>query len=211
MTVGSGCLCSVPSPAWPLLSIAPRPASGSAAFGGTRPAPSLEPVGSWTHGLAGQPESYLSRSGSGRRSFPHPPHAGKGAEAPTLQRGHPSTAAPKALQAWWAPRGQRGPRLPPPLGQSVVRLAPTLFLPSTHSVQVSRLSMGFTASCVVTSLQSRHCGMRSRCCRRLLGTRVDKGQLEVWAGRVPKGVRLSLCHIQGHLLHCVGEAGLWLG
>lgn len=109
MTVGSGCLCSVPSPAWPLLSIAPRLASGSAAFGGTRPAPSLEPVGSWTHGLAGQPESYLSRSGSGRRSFPRPPHAGKGAEAQTLQRGHPSAAASRALQAWWAPRGQRGP------------------------------------------------------------------------------------------------------
>lgn len=201
MTVGSGCLCSVPSPAWPLLSIAPRLASGSAAFGGTRPAPSLDPVGSWTHGLAGPPESYLSRSGSGRRSCPRPPHAGKGAEAQTLQRGHPSAAASQS------PAGA----LPPPLGQSVARLAPTLFLPSTHSVQVSRLSMGFTASCMVTSLQSRHCGMRSRCCRRLLGTRVDKGQSEVWAGRAPKGVRLSLCRIQGHLLHCVGEAGLWLG
>lgn len=41
-----------------------------------------------------------------------------------------------------------------------------MFFPSTNSDQVSRLSMGFLASCMVTSFQSWHCGMWSRCRRR---------------------------------------------
>lgn len=73
-------------------------------------------------------------------------------------------------------KDRRGPSHPLLLlpGHSMAQQVRTLFFPSTNSVQVSRLSMGFTASCVVTSLQSRHCGMRSRCCRRLLGTRMGK-------------------------------------
>lgn len=48
MTVGSGCLCSVPSPAWRLLSVAPKAGPGAQQLlVGTRPTPSLDPSGSW--------------------------------------------------------------------------------------------------------------------------------------------------------------------
>lgn len=96
-------------------------------------------------------------------------------------------------------------------GHSAARLACTLFFPSTNSVQVSRLSMGFTASCVVTALQSRHCGMRSRCRRRRLPepeeARAGQG---IQAGRAHFGGGVKpLSHPVTFLYGMGGEAGPW--
>lgn len=82
-------------------------------------------------------------------------------------------------------------------GHSAALLACTLFFPSTNSVQVSRLSMGFTASCVVTALQSRHCGMRSRCCRRRLPEPEEARAGQGYRQEGPtSGAGSSPCHTQ---------------
>ena len=66
--------------------------------------------------------------------------------------------------------------------------------------------MGFTASCVVTSLQSWHCGIRSRCCRRwLLKTRRDKGSQGFRQRGTTLRVGSSFSHTQGHLISWWGR------
>lgn len=130
--------------------------------------PALGPVGGWGPG-PGQAAFNLSFPVWEAAGGPPTPQ-------PTIHRQEgerrPRDTAERLCRPGRGGEGQE--RAPPHLPSPSPSVAPagacTLFFPSTNSVQVSRLSMGFTASCVVTSLQSRHCGMWSLCCRRLLGT-----------------------------------------
>ena len=70
--------------------------------------------------------------------------------------------------------------------------------------------MGFTASCMVTSLQSWHCGIWSRCCRRwLLKTRRGKGRSGIQAERAHTGGRVKLFSYSDSSHIMVGKAGPW--
>lgn len=165
VTVGSGCLCSVPLP----LLVNSSPAFyGDLVSPQPHPLPALGLVGSWILLLD---LSFLVWEGLA--------HMQAGRLGPRQGRKITwlSAAAPRAGQVRWHLSPSRRELTQPPsssptltataglqLGRSLQRVC-TLFFPSTNSVQVSRLSMGLTASWVVTSLQSRHCGMRSLCCR----------------------------------------------
>lgn len=109
VTVGSGCLCSVTSPAWPLLGIAPRLGQQLT---------SLEPMGSWGP-WPDQAVLDLSFSVWEAAGSPAPHPQGQGAEAPRYCRKVTDSAAiPRALQVWHKPRRPGEGPCPPPFSSS---------------------------------------------------------------------------------------------
>lgn len=169
---------------------------------GIRPAPSLEPVGSWTHDLAGQPESYHSCLGSGQD--PAPTHMQAGQQRPRHCREvTPSAIAFRALQAWWAPRGQEWAS-PPLLLPCQWRSWPLPYSSLPHTLSRcpgSQWGSQRPAWSPPSSPGTVAYGpvVVAGCWRQGL-TRAN--QRYGWEGS--QGVRLGLCHIQGHLLHCHG-------
>lgn len=212
MTVGSGCLCSVPSPAWPLLSIAPRLGQRlSSLWWG----PGQPPAWSqWAAGPVAWPGSlnliFLIWEVAG--VLPPPTCRQQSGGPDTAERSPPQPLPPEPCRPGDTERPGEGlpsPPPPPPASQWRGRPLPYSSPPHTPSrCPGSQWGSQRPAWSPPSSPGTVACGPAAAagCWGRGL-TRASQR----YGREGPQGVRVSLCHIQGHLPHCVGKAGLWLG